>query len=173
MGRNDGFLKARRTPESDVYYTPEYAITPLIKYLKGKYQTIWCPFDTEESFYVKTLKKYGFDVIYSHIDNGQDFFKYEPEHYDCIVSNPPYSIKDKVLERLYNLDKPYAMLLPLPTLQGQKRFKYLVGKQALIFNKRVQYIKDLNTMEFSNKASFGSIYVCNKILPNDLIFEEL
>ena len=30
------------------YYTPPYAIKPIIKYLKP-HSTIWCPFDTEES----------------------------------------------------------------------------------------------------------------------------
>ena len=57
-----------------------------------------------------------------------------------IISNPPFSCKDEVLKRLYELDQPYAMLLPLPTLQGQKRFPYIKDCEALIFDKKVQYI---------------------------------
>ena len=61
----------------------------------------------------------GYKVIRSHIDEGKNFFYYEPEeHYDVIISNPPFSCKDDVLKRLYELDKPYAMLLPIPALQG-------------------------------------------------------
>jgi hypothetical protein len=80
----------------------------------------------EYSNYVKVLSEEGFKVIYSHIDEGKNFFFYEPEsEYDIIISNPPFSQKDNVLKRLYELNKPYAMLLPVPTLQGQTRFPYL------------------------------------------------
>ena len=93
--------------------------------------------------------------------------------YDYIISNPPFSCKDEVLKRLYELDQPYAMLLPLPTLQGQKRFPYIKDCEALIFDKRVQYFKDIEQTEVSKGASFGSIYICKNFLPNDLIFKEL
>lgn len=33
MALNKGYLKAKRTVESDEYYTPEYAILPLLKYI--------------------------------------------------------------------------------------------------------------------------------------------
>lgn len=79
--------------------------------------TIWCPFDNKDSAYVEELSKLSYvNVIYSHIDEGQNFFEYEPEEYDLIISNPPFSIKDMILKRLYELNKPYALLFPLPTL---------------------------------------------------------
>lgn len=56
--------------------------------------TIWCPFDLESSAYVKEFLKAGFNVIHSHIDEGKNFFFYEPEEdYDVIISNPPFSQK--------------------------------------------------------------------------------
>jgi hypothetical protein len=64
-------------------------------------------------------------------------------------------------------------LFPLPTLQGQKRFQYLVGSQALIFNKRVNFYKDIEMKEMQKGVSFASIYICKDFLPRDLIFEEL
>lgn len=33
MPLNKGYLKAKRTVESGEYYTPEYAIFPLLKYI--------------------------------------------------------------------------------------------------------------------------------------------
>ena len=173
MPTNKGYLTAKSTKESDEYYTPAYAVEPLLKYLP-KGQTIWCPFDKEESQFVKVLSVAGYKVIHSHINEGKDFFSYEPEEsYDYIISNPPFSCKDEVLKRLYELNKPYAMLLPLPTLQGQKRFPYIKDCEALIFDKRVQYFKDIEQTEVSKSASFGSIYICRNFLPNSLIFEEL
>lgn len=101
------------------------------------------------------------------------FFEYEPQNYDVIISNPPFSIKDEILKRLNELNKPYAMLLPLPTLQGQKRFDYLLNTQVLIFDKRINFFKDYKIKEIQKGISFASIYVCKNFLPKDLIFERL
>lgn len=172
MSLNEGYLKAKTTKESDETYTPAYAIKPILKYIP-KNKIVWCPFDTQESEYVKLIQKNGNTVIFSHIDEGKDFFSYEPEKYDCIVSNPPFSLKDKVLKRLYELDMPYAILLPIPSLQGQKRFPYIKDCEALIFDKRINYYKDYKTKEVQKGVSFGSFYLCRKMLPERLIFEEL
>ena len=173
MAINKGYLTAKTDKASDEVYTPDYAVKPILKYLKPN-STIWCPFDTEDSEYVKIFKEAGYKVIYSHIDNGQNFFEFEPkEDYDVIISNPPFSIKDDILRRLNELDKPYAMLMPLPALQGQKRFKYLKGSQALIFDKRINYFKDYKTKEIQKGVSFASIYICKDFLPKDLIFEKI
>lgn len=127
MGLNKGYLTAKTDKESDEVFTPAYAVKPIIKYIdrgnKSQY-TIWCPFDLEDSEFVKLIRAEGHKVIVSHIDTGQNFFEYEPnEHYDYIISNPPFSIKDAILKRLDELDRPYAVLMPLPVLQGQKRFE--------------------------------------------------
>ena len=44
--------------QNDEFYTPEYAIKPILKYIKMPC-TIWCPFDTEESNFVKLLSQYA------------------------------------------------------------------------------------------------------------------
>lgn len=177
MAINKGYLTAKTDKVSDEYYTPREAVKPIIKYIdrgnKPQY-TIWCPFDTAESEYVKCIEEAGHKVIFSHIDNGQNFFEYEPlEFYDYIISNPPFSIKDDILKRLFELKKPYAILLPLPTLQGQKRFEYLKNSQALIFDKRINFYTDIDHKNIAKGVSFASIYICKDFLPNDLIFEKL
>lgn len=172
MPNNVGYLTAATDKASDEVFTPEYAVKPILKYI-NKDLIVWCPFDEEDSEYVKLLKANGNKVIATHIFNGQDFFEYEPEKYDIIISNPPFSIKDKILKRLNELNKPYAILLPLPTLQGQKRFEYLKDNQALIFDKRINFFKNKETKEIQKGVAFASIYICKNILPKDLIFEEL
>ena len=37
---------------NDEFYTPEYAITPIMKYIP-KGSKIWCPFDTTKSNFVR------------------------------------------------------------------------------------------------------------------------
>lgn len=62
--------------QNDEFYTPEYAIKPILKYIKMPC-TIWCPFDTEESNFVKLLSQYaacGVSVIHAHIATGGGTF---------------------------------------------------------------------------------------------------
>ena len=173
MPNNVGYLTADTSVASDEVYTPVYAVKPIIKYISNNDAVIWCPFDEEDSNFVILLKEAGYSVIATHIKDGKDFFTYEPENYDLIISNPPFSAKDRILKRLDELNKPYAMLLPLPALQGQKRFNYLKNCQALIFDKRINYIKNKKTKEIQKGVAFASIYICKNFLPKDLIFEEL
>lgn len=101
----------------DEQYTPAKTVElllPYIQHLKGK--IIWLPFDREDSQFVKVLSNNGFNVVYSHIDYGQDFFNYEPERWDVIISNPPYTNKRRYWERCLDLGKPFALLLPVNIL---------------------------------------------------------
>lgn len=181
MPINKGYLTAKTDKASDEVYTPAYAVQPLVKYIEQYMERnqkssliIWCPFDMQFSKYVEILSKIdNVTVIATHIDNGENFFYYEPDNYDIIISNPPFSCKDDVLKRLYELDKPYAMLLPIPTLQGQARFPYMKNIQYLGFDARINYYKDISMTKTQDGVSFGSCYLCKNFLPKDLIIEEL
>ena len=172
--RNIGYLTSGRGPDSDHVYTPFYAVEPLLKYIPKDF-VIWCPFDLEWSAFVQAFRENGYEVIHSHIDTGQDFFEYMPsEHFDCIISNPPFSCKDKVLERLCQIGKPFAILLPLNSLQGQSRYKvFKKGIQLLAFDKRIDYHTNENFQTYTKGNHFASGYFCRGILPRDLILEEL
>ena len=148
----------------DEYYTPPILVEPIIEYALNIGGPVWCPFDTEQSEFVIKLKEAGLNVIYSHIWNGQDFFSYEPEDYSCVISNPPFTRKLEVLERLYKLGKPFAMVLGLPILNYQEVGEFFLDKdlQLLIVDKKVSF--DGNT------ASFNNSYFCYKFLPRDIIF---
>ena len=163
------------TKKNDEFYTPDYAIVPLLKYVK-QYKTIWCPFDTKESHYVKLLEK-EHKVIYSHIELGQNFFEYEPsEEYDCIISNPPYSLKTEVFERLFALNKPFAMLVGVVGLfESKKRFEIFKNNdfEIMYFNKRISYFKDYKEQKCSLNPPFSSVYLTKNVLPKKIIFEEV
>ena len=182
MPLNKGYLTAKTDKASDETFTPAYAIKPLIKYIQAYMErnnkeklTIWCPFDYSNSKYVEVLSTIpNVKVIYTHIDTGENFFFYEPkEKYDIIISNPPFSCKDDILKRLFELNKPYAVLFPVPTLQGKTRFPYLKDIQYLGFDKRINYYRDIQMTKTQDGVSFGSCYLCKNFLPKDLIIEEL
>lgn len=168
---NIGYLTSSKN--KDEAYTPYYAASPIIKYVDPNL-VVWCPFDQEWSAYVKLLRENGNRVITSHINNGLDFFNYEPEYYDIIITNPPFSCKDEVIERLYELNKPFAILLPLNSLQGRNRYEnFKNGIQLLAFDQRIDF-HDPNNMISPNKGTpFASAYFCRGVLPNDLILEHL
>ena len=137
MSLNIGYLSSNKTDNE--LYTPFYAVDPIIKYLP-KDKVIWCPFDEEWSAFYIRLKELGYKTIRSSLKDEQDFFKYEPSSWDIIISNPPFSIKDKVIDRLYSFNKPFAVLLPLNSLQGKTRYKYFKqGIQLLSFDSRICY----------------------------------
>lgn len=174
MGTNIGYLTSNRTTAGDECYTPFYAVAPLLKYI-NKEKIIWTPFDEEWSAYYLTFKENGYKVIRSSLVDGLDFFEYEPnEKYDVIISNPPFSKKDEVLERLDRLGKPFAILLPMNSLQGQSRYKiFRNGIQLLAFDKRIEFYTNGNFETYTKGNSFASAYFCWGILPKDLIIEEL
>lgn len=135
--------------------------------------TIWCPFDTKESNYVKIFSNAGYNVIASHINEGKDFFHYEPSCFDYVISNPPYSRKGDVLQKLFGLNKPFAMLVGVVGLfESQKRFEMFKTHdfELMYFNNRIAYYTDKNKNTLS-RPPFGSVYVCNKILPKQIMFE--
>lgn len=172
MALNIGYLTCDRTSDGDECYTPYYAVDPLLKYIP-KNKKIWCPFDEKWSAFYNTFKNNGYDVVRSSLSEGKDFFEYEPDDYDIIVSNPPFSKKDKIIKRLYELGKPFILLLPLNTLQGKERYKsFKKGIQILAFDKRINYHTDSMTV-YKKGNHFASAYYCRDILPNDLILEEL
>lgn len=160
--------------KNDEFYTPEYAIKPILKYIKPN-STIWCPFDKKESLYVKVLEDAGYTVIATHIDTGGNFFSMDVEC-DYIISNPPYSVKTDVLERLFLLGKPFAMLVGVAGLfESQRRFQMFKSNdfEVMYFNKRVSYFQSYEEQKPTLNPPFSSVYICKGMLPKKIIFEEI
>ena len=162
------------TNKNDEFYTPEYAIEPIIKYLKLN-SIIWCPFDTEESNFVKILKNSGHKVVFTHINNGEDFFNINVEC-DYVISNPPYSMKGEVLDRLFKLNKPFAMLVGVVGIfESKSRFNMFKDNdfEIMYFDKRISYFKDYKEQKPSLNPPFSSVYLCKGILPKQIVFENI
>lgn len=161
---------------NDEFYTPNYAIIPLLKYLAPN-SNILCPFDTIESNYVKLLIEEGHNVTYGHIDNGEDFFELEvSDDIDYIISNPPYSLKFEVFQRLFEIGKPFAMLVGVVGLfESQKRFHLFKDNEfeIMYFNKRVSYFRSYSDQKPNLNPPFSSVYITKNILPKQIVFETI
>ena len=160
---------------NDEFYTPLYAIKPIAKYINNN-STIWCPFDTDESLFVKHFKTLGHKVIATHISEGQDFFTCEVPKCDYIISNPPYSLKGKVFEKLFEIGKPFAMLVGVVGLfESSHRFNLFAENnfEIMYFDKRISYFKDYAEQKPSLNPPFSSVYVCKDMLPKQIVFEKI
>lgn len=160
---------------NDEFYTPKYAIMPILKYVPIG-SIVWCPFDTNDSLIVKMFIEHGCKVIATHISNGEDFFLMEIPHCDFIISNPPYSLKTEVLERLFASGKKFAMLLGVVGLfESEKRFSLFEHNRFEIMwmNKRIAYFKSYKDEKPSLNPPFSSVWLCSKVLPRDNVFQRI
>ncbi|HNU76473.1 MAG TPA: tRNA (adenine-N(6)-)-methyltransferase [bacterium] len=161
----------------DEQMTPRYGVEfllPYIQHLKDK--IIWCPFDKEDSQFVQVLSKNGFKVVYSHLEYGQDFLTYEPEHWDVIISNPPYKNKRKFWERALDFKKPFTLLLPLNILsdsvinvtmrEREREF------QLLVPSKRMRFYNAL-TGETGKTPTFKAAYFGVNIFKQPIILADM
>lgn len=103
-----------------------------------------------------------------------DFFDWQPDRFDVIVSNPPFSIKDGILQRLYEIGKPFAVLLPMNSLQGMKRYEmFRRGVQLLAFDQRIGFHNMLSMDRTVEVTPFATAYFCRGVLPRSLILEHI
>lgn len=159
--------------KNDEYYTPPCAVYPVMRRLR-KGAAVWCPFDKADSEFVKILSGHGFRVIYGHIQTGQDFFKTKTPDCDYIVSNPPYSLKGEILARLYEIGKPFAMLVNFQGIfDSKERFRMFKENRVemLWLSPRVSYLTADGMPPV--RAPFQSGYVCSGICKNQLEFDYL
>ena len=151
--------------------TPRYGVLPIVKYLP-KDKIIWCPFDKEDSEFVKVLTEQGYKVVYSHIENGQNFYTYEPEEWDILVSNPPFTNKRQIFERALSFGKPFALIMSNTWLNDSAPKQCFKDKQLqlLMFEERMKFS---NNGVVQNKITFSSSYFCYNLLPKDIVMDRL
>ena len=151
----------------DDYMTPKFAWEN-IKHFIPKDKVIWEPFygDGKSGDYLREL---GFNVIHEPID----FF--ENDLGDIIVSNPPFSKSKQVLDRLYELDKPFIIISPVSKI-CHSYFRKWKDKnlQIIIPRRRIQFTKLVNgepVEDWRDRCNFECFYYCYKMnLPKDLIW---
>ncbi|MGB3342817.1 MAG: tRNA (adenine-N(6)-)-methyltransferase [Aequorivita sp.] len=152
--------------KNDECYTPAYGVQPILEFVPvGK--TVWCPFDTKESWFVKLISEQN-KVVHSHIDDGKDFFLYEPKVWDVIISNPPFTNKRLFFERAINFNKPFALLMTNTWLNDAAPKRLFMDKelQLLMFDKRIEF-------DNRSKITFSSSYFCWRFLPKQIVIKFL
>lgn len=144
---NDNFITLKEDWDAIKEYIP-------------KSKVIW------EAFYCEGssgdyLRELGFNVIHKDID----FF--ENNLGECVISNPAFSIKKKVIERLIELNKPFILILPSECLFYKYMRPLKDDLQIIIPKKRMNFIEQDKGLK---KFNFDCMYFCWKMnLKSDLI----
>lgn len=156
--------------KNDECYTHRYGVEPLLEFLPSfKDKIIWLPFDDENSEFVKVLSENGYKIINSHIKYGQDYYTYEPDEWDLIVSNPPFTNKKEIFKRALDFNKPFCLLMSLTWLNDStpKKLFRNKGLQLLMFEDRMTF-----KGQDKSKINFSSAYFCRDFLPEQIIIRD-
>ena len=152
--------------KNDDQYNTSKEMWESISQFIPKDKTIWEAFmlGNTTSKSMDYLTELGFNVVGSP---ELDFFTSNLG--DIICSNPPYSIKKKIFQRLSELDKPFIMILPVSTITKQFVKKLHREKlQIIVPDKRLQFIKGEDQLK---RAWFDTMFLCYKMnLEKDITF---
>lgn len=145
--------EAAKSADKDHVATPRYVVESIYKLIGVEsYQSIWFPFNHYDSEFKLKADELKLKYKATHIfdDCGSDFFKTEPpENCDLLISNPPFSIQNKIIDRTFDLVeqgkvKSFCLLLPLATLETPSRAemyeKHADKLSLLVFKKRIRFI---------------------------------
>ena len=123
---------------SDDFQTPAHALDPLLPYLDKEWWIWECATGKRNLQYA--LTRAGYKCFGTDILTGHDFLEKNIEC-DCIITNPPYSLKNAFLNRCYRLQKPFALLLPLTTFETKKRQALFreYGVEVIFLPKRINF----------------------------------
>jgi len=129
----------------DNFQTPRIAWEYLKPHIKKEWRIWECAWGEGQLF--NFMKEDGFSVVGS--DKEYDFLKEPTKDCDCIITNPPYSLKDEFLARCYASGKPFALLMPITALEGMKR-------QALYAHHGIQLLLPPRRINFKTPTGKGS-----------------
>lgn len=119
--------------ETDFYPTPPDVTDALLLLLElPKTTVIWEPACGEMDM-VSALQSAGHTVIATDLKYGQDFLTEALPECDWIITNPPFRVSDKFIERCVEHGKPFALLLKSQYWHARKRYD-------LFFNHAPAYV---------------------------------
>ena len=147
----------------DDYETPKSVLELVLSRLDPNKVVLWEPFvGTGRS--TRFMRELGFDIIENEFDNFFETVRIPvlPDN-DArtvvLVTNPPFSIKDKILQKLQTLQvQRFALLLPATTLHALYWNAFAKEKEIslIIPSRRIKYL--FTDGRVAGRGSFESLW---------------
>lgn len=174
------------TPDSvqirDTFQTPKYAVDLLIPFIPKNIKWIWEP-ACGDGRIVQRLTEFGYGVypsdirkssgwVNNHVHNfllqDRPLSHYFSDHDEAIITNPPFSIKDKFIEKAFEYKVPFAMLINAD--YHAKHIEWVErGCEKIIPKSRIAFITP-NVVKRVN-AGEGSSYKNVDDIPSELLYK--
>ena len=162
-----GITKSHKTDE---WYTPMATVKLMFDLLGVRpNSSVMLPFDTDASNFVKYAKEQGNFDYFCNIKDWLD----SNYPYDYLITNPPFSIKDQVIEKCLKSGKPSALVLPIDALGGKRRhelYKQYGYPTVYIPTRRINYISE-NGEETKSNHFHSIILIFNDPKGSRLLWE--
>jgi len=161
-----GITKIEKTDE---WYTKPETVALMYSLLEIPInKTVICPFDTDKSYFVIQGQKHDHNMLF-----GMDNWLASEYEYDYLITNPPFSIKDDVIEKCLKSKKPSALVLPIDALGGKRRhalYSQYGYPTIYIPSRRINYIS-MNGLETKANHFHSVILILNDPKGSRLIWE--
>ena len=147
--------------KDDDYETPKNVLKDLVPFIEN-YKIIYDPFYCK-GIIIEEWQK----LDKTCINEKKDAFNREHPDFDIMISNIPFSCKDKCVQLGIKLGKPFILLMPIDVLGSKWIKKYFDNLQFIIPNGRLQFLKKgVQT----NKCWFDTMWLCSGLdLPKNII----
>lgn len=133
--------KTMKAGSPDNFQTDPAALDYLVRYIP-KWRTIWEPACGNGNLITGFIERGYKNIIASDVKGGHDFMSWRPEQdFNCIVTNPPFSMKEQFMGRCYQLGKPWALLMPITTFDSNKRRQLMAsrGIEIILPTRRIKF----------------------------------
>jgi hypothetical protein len=129
-------------------------VVPFIKKTDKIYDPFYC-----DGYVKEQWKKLGFDIHHQKVDAFN--LNLIPD-YDIMISNIPFSCKEKCVKHALSLGKPFMLLMPLHAIGSRWIVKYWDDLQFIVPDGRYSYYKP-DYAERKSASWFDSVWVCSKM----------
>ena len=146
----------------DEYYTRQEDAEIIADNLIQIPLRVWLPFNDTNSVWVDVLTERRFDVVAT---DGDFFTTDPPSGVQCIISNPPFSKKREVMERIKSLNLRFALILPFQWLNDGIPLEY--GHQVMFFRQRMYFNTPQGCL---NKPRANCFVLSDGLLKSNLTF---
>ena len=128
----------------DDFQTPAYATKLLLPFLNSismsDIDVVWeCAVGSGKI--QRVILESGLDCFGSDLKEGTNFLTDEPPaDFDCIVTNPPFSLKEEFYKKCMGYGKPFALLIPADNSIWLWDAVHIHGCERILPKRRIDYL---------------------------------